>query len=104
MGGRGGAGLGNTAPSGSTETSIRDAYGRLPKAPGGWVGLAELRADLAGIGRDDIDAALRKLALQKGVRVAPFDNTRALRPQDRAAALQFGDSPKHMIAIVEPGR
>jgi hypothetical protein len=78
---------------------IRTAYAQRPKAAGGWVGLAELRADLADLSPEDIDAALRKLAGQKGVRLAPFDNTRSLRPQDKAAALQLGDSPKHMIAM-----
>ena len=78
---------------------IRVAYAARPKAPGGWVGLAELRADLGDLSRDDIDAALRQLAREKGVRLAPFDNIRSLRPQDKVAALQLGDSPKHMIAM-----
>lgn len=94
MGGRGSGG-GSVA---QVQNRIRSAYDSMPKAPGGWVGLHELREKLR-LPRDKVDEALRKLAHMPGVRVAPFDNTRALRPQDRAAALALGDSPKHMIAF-----
>jgi hypothetical protein len=91
------------SPAQPTVTEVKDriraAYASRPKAPGGWVDLAELRTDLGNLSRDDVDAALRALAREKGVRLAPFDNTRSLRPQDKEAALQLGDSPRHMIAM-----
>lgn len=78
---------------------IRDVYAARPKAPGGWVGLADLRADLADMPREDVDAALRELSREKGIRLDPFDNTRSLGQKDRDAALDLGSSPRHMIAI-----
>lgn len=81
---------------------IRAAYAEQPKAPGGWVGLAALRAALSDINRADMDAALRELAGEKGVRLAPIDNAKALTRADREAALELGDSPRHMIAMGRP--
>jgi hypothetical protein len=97
MGGRGGNGGGATR----VEGRIRSAYESLPKAPGGWVGLADLRSKLGGLARDDVDAALGRLARQPGVRVAPFDNTRSLSRRDRDAAVLLGITPRHMISIRE---
>lgn len=87
------------------ENRIRAAYRELPKAPGGWVGLADLRHAIGGdASREEIDAALWRLSRQKGVRLDPFDNTRALSAQDRAAALRHPQHPEttvplHMIAM-----
>lgn len=78
---------------------IRAAYAARPKAPGGWVGLADLRAALMDLSREDVDAALKALSREKGVRLDPFDNTRSLEKEDTDAALHLGDTPRHMIAI-----
>jgi len=98
MGGRGGDG--GSLSGVQVENSIRNAYDKLPKAPGGWVGLAEIRETMPSrMPRSEVDKALRRLAHMPGVRVAPVDNPRGLREKDKAAALKMGDSPKHMIAF-----
>lgn len=82
------------------ENRIRRAWNDLPKAPGGWVGLAALRGRLGrDLPRAEVDKALASLARQKGVRLDPFDNVRSLDQGDRDAALELGDSPRHMLAL-----
>lgn len=106
MGGRGGAAGGGGGGSASSMTEVKDriraAYDALPHAPGGWVGLAELRDKLGGIPRTAVDRALGQISLEKGVRLATVDNTRSLRPVDRKAALHLGDSERHMLAMRLP--
>ena len=91
--------LSATRSTAEVKDRVRAAYDARPKAPGGWVGLADLRDDLGDLNRGEVDAALGELAREPGVRVAPVDNTRALRSRDRAAAVRLGDSDRHMIAM-----
>lgn len=81
------------------QAQIRAAYARLPKAPGGWVGLADLREELADLSRATVDKALRKLARQADVRIVPVDNRKALTDRDRRAALRIGEDDVNVIAM-----
>lgn len=81
------------------EDRIRAAYEELPKAPGGWVGLADLRERLADVDREPVDEALRSLLRHDGVRIIPAANTKALKPRDHAAALRIGDEDNHALSI-----
>ncbi|MBP2703036.1 hypothetical protein JOL79_04375 [Microbispora sp. RL4-1S] len=81
------------------ETRIRDAYRRLASAPNAWVGLASLRASLGGAGRREVDDALRLMIAMPGVRIVPFDNQKALTPDDHDAAVVIGDQARHLIMI-----
>lgn len=83
------------------ENKIRQAWNDAQKAPGGWVGFARLRDSeaLRDVPREDVDAALKRLAREPGVRVAPNENTKSLRREDINAAVHIGDSPRHMIAF-----
>jgi hypothetical protein len=90
----------STAATGSdVEAQIRAAYQELPKAPGGWVGLADLREHLSGLDRAAVDQALRVLVRREGVRIIPVANSRALKPRDREAALLIGDEYNHALWI-----
>jgi len=86
----------------SVESAVRAAYVRLATAPGAWVGLADLRADLADIDRASLDETLRSMARQTGVRIIPIADTKNLDAAERAAALRIGSQDNHAIAIELP--
>lgn len=79
------------------EAEIRSAYARL-RQPGAYLGLAELR-DHVGASREDVDAALERLAVQPGVHVSAESNRKGLTDADRAAAVRFGGDDRHSIMI-----
>lgn len=81
------------------EGRIRAAYEELPKAPGGWVGLADLRERLSDLERTVVDRGLSDLLRQEGVRIIPAANTKALKQRDHVAALRIGDEDNHALSI-----
>lgn len=81
------------------EDLVRAAYRELAAAPGAWVGLADLRDRLADQERATVDATLRALVRQEGVRIIPVANTKSLTPRDRAAAVRIGDEDNHALSI-----
>jgi len=81
------------------EQAIRAAYQKLAEEPGGWVGLADLRAELRGRRRDTVDETLREMARQSGVRIIPVADTKNLTRRDKDAALKIGGEDNHAIAI-----
>jgi hypothetical protein len=111
MGGRGGSGRAS-APSASKsiEDQIRAAYADLATSEtGGFVGLADLRDKLGdGLARDEVDAALRAMERQEGVRIIPVANTKSLTPRDKVAGLVIGidasgrPEVNHAISIERP--
>lgn len=78
---------------------IRAAYRELAASPGDWVGLADLRERLADQDRSMVDAGLRALVRQDGVRIIPVANTKALTARDRAAAVRIGEEENHALSI-----
>jgi 2'-5' RNA ligase len=84
------------------EDDIRAAHGRIAERPGAWVPLADLRDELADRDRGEVDDALKKLAVQPGVQLIPWDNKNALGPRDRAAALRFGGEDNHALRFDPP--
>ncbi|MEV4665168.1 hypothetical protein AB0J85_24855 [Micromonospora echinofusca] len=83
----------------AVEALIRAAYRELAREPGAWVGLADLRERLGGQDRPTVDATLRAMVHQDGVRIIPVANTKSLTPRDRAAAVRIGDEENHTLAI-----
>ncbi|MEU8001078.1 hypothetical protein AB0B66_07950 [Catellatospora sp. NPDC049111] len=86
----------------STESAVRSAYDKLARSPGAWVGLAELREQLADIERGNLDETLRAMVHMDGVRIIPVADTKNLEPRDRVAALRIGAQDAHLIAIGQP--
>ncbi|GAA3457093.1 hypothetical protein GCM10018962_89270 [Dactylosporangium matsuzakiense] len=94
----------DAAPAGTAgpedlEGAIRAAYAELANPPGAWVGLADVRDRLPDADRAAVDAVLRAMLSQPGVRVIPVANLKALQPRDRAAAVRIGGEDSHMMAI-----
>ncbi|MEU4781318.1 hypothetical protein [Micromonospora sp. NPDC023633] len=87
------------AEPGALEALIRAAYRELAREPGAWVGLADLRERLGGQDRATVDATLRAMVRQDGVRIIPVANTKSLTARDRAAAVRIGDEENHTLAI-----
>ncbi|MFE3452415.1 helix-turn-helix domain-containing protein [Nonomuraea sp. NPDC059194] len=85
-------------PAVNLEARIRAAYATLRTARHEWVGFAELRPMLADVARADLDYALRQMLRCDDVVIIPENNQKALRQEDRKAALWLGDQPKHYIA------
>jgi len=81
------------------EQQVRDAYLRLARQPGDWVGLLRLRAELPDVAHPDFDDRLRRMYRKPGVHVIPEENQKVLTEDDRRAAVVIGDQPKHLIAI-----
>ncbi|SBT43294.1 hypothetical protein [Micromonospora auratinigra] len=87
------------AAPGQVAERIRAAYRELAPASGAWVGLADVREHLGELERGVVDAALRALVHQDGVRIIPVANTKSLTARDRAAAVRIGDEDNHALAI-----
>ncbi|BCI53407.1 hypothetical protein NIIDNTM18_26850 [Mycolicibacterium litorale] len=84
---------------GDVAARVRQAYARLVRSPGGWLGLAALRDALDDVPRDDLDSALVALYQQPGVSLIPEENQKALTDADDAAAVRIGGQRKHLIAM-----
>lgn len=79
-------------------TLAADAVTTAAQALGeGWLQLASVRRLLTGIPRATQDAALRKLALDGELILAPQANQKLLTGADRAAAVWFGNEANHLI-------
>ena len=90
-------------PELDVEARIRSAYQKLSSASGlPWVGLVELRTELADVDRPELDAALQQLSRQPGVHVQAEANQQALTDADREAAVTFGGSSRHLLKIENP--
>ncbi len=89
----------NDVQTATVEDRIRGTYATLTPRPGGWVGLAHLRAELADAPRAEIDAALHTLYRTPGVSLIREENQKALTTVDRDAAVTIGGQDKHLIAI-----
>jgi hypothetical protein len=81
------------------ESRVRQTYSRLVSRPGGWLGLAKLRAELTDVPRAELDAALVRLYQAPGVSLIPEENQKTLTAADRAAAVEIGTQHQHLIAI-----
>ncbi|RAO34114.1 hypothetical protein PSN13_02981 [Micromonospora saelicesensis] len=87
------------ASAAEVEALVRSAYRDLATAPGAWVGLADVRDQLADTDRAALDAALRAMVGREDVRIIPVANTKSLTARDRAAAVRIGNEDNHALAI-----
>jgi hypothetical protein len=86
-------------PPADIEDRVRTAYAKLAPEPAGWVSLADIRELLDDVPRSEVDAALRRVAVQAGVRLIPVANLKSLTARDRDAAIRFGGEDNHALAI-----
>jgi hypothetical protein len=80
------------------EREIRRVYRKLAPTAG-WVGLADIRDNLAGFSRREVDGVLRLMARMPGVQIEEETNQKALTPRDRDAAVNIGNRDQHVLAI-----
>lgn len=83
---------------------IRAAYRSLARSQRDWVSLAELRALLGDIPRDEVDAALWRMSRNRQANLVPQSNQKVLTNADRAAAVRLGDQDNHLVSIEEVTR
>lgn len=81
------------------ESRVRMAYESLRSHRGAWVRVADLRAALADIDRNALDATLVALQREPGVRLEPNEQQSSLTDADRAAAVRVGNQLCHLFAI-----
>jgi hypothetical protein len=81
------------------EPHIRAAYARLAKEPYDWVRLADLRGLLDGASRADVDGVFVEMSRNRRAQFSPASNAKTLTAADRAAAVEIGGEPNHLIAI-----
>lgn len=86
-------------PVESLEDRIHATYQKLAETPGSNVSLADLRQELNGVPRTEVDDALLRLNSAKGVTLAPQENQRLLTKQERDAALRVGIQNVHLLRI-----
>jgi hypothetical protein len=81
---------------------IEAAYHGLADTPGRFVKISELRAQLPGISRADLDSALEEMYRSQRVNLVPQSNQQSLTDADRRAALRIGGEVKHLILVRQP--
>jgi hypothetical protein len=87
--------------SAGLESLIRESYRELRSKPNGWVRLADLRANLDGMGGADVERVLLALTRTGSVHLTPDSDRSAVTDADRAAAIRIGSEDKHLVAIEE---
>jgi hypothetical protein len=88
-------------PADEIEKRVRRAYRELANPAGSWVGLADLRAQLDDVSREDVDGVLRLMARMPGVLVEEETNQKGLTGRDRDAAVVIGSRDHHSLLIEE---
>jgi hypothetical protein len=88
------------SPEESIVDRVRRAYADLAAEPEGWVSLTNLRRQLDGLPRHDVDQALKDLD-GNGVTLIPEENQKTLTAEDRAAAVRIGGEDNHLLSMAE---
>jgi hypothetical protein len=90
---------GSSLPADEIEQAIRRAYRKLAEPEGSWVGLANIRQELGGLPKRDVDGVLVLMARMPGVQIEEETNQKALEEIDRNAAVRIGGRDQHVLAI-----
>ncbi|CAM3198439.1 hypothetical protein [Stackebrandtia soli] len=78
---------------------VIDSYADLTAEPGGWASLADLRAHLADVPRDELDEVLTALFRDDRIKLIAEVNQKTLTDADRAAALHIVGDDKHLYSV-----
>jgi hypothetical protein len=87
-------------PEVSTVDRVRRAYADLAAEPEDWVSLTELRRQLDGLPRHEVDQVLKDLD-GKGGTLIPEANQKTLTAEDRAAAVRIGGEDNHLLSMAK---
>ncbi|HEY2060397.1 hypothetical protein [Amycolatopsis sp. NBC_01480] len=79
---------------------VRRAYADLAAEPEDWVSLTDLRRQLDGLPRHEVDQVLKDLD-GKGGTLIPEANQKTLTAEDRAAAVRIGGEDNHLLSMAE---
>lgn len=90
---------GSSLPADEIEQAIRRAYRKLATPQGSWVGLADIRQELGGLPKRDVDGVLVLMARMPGVQIEEETNQKTLESMDRDAAVRIGGRDQHVLAI-----
>jgi hypothetical protein len=90
---------GSSLPADEIEQAIRRAYRKLANPQGSWIGLADIRKELGGIPKRDVDGVLVLMARMPGVQIEEETNQKTLEGLDRDAAVRIGGRDQHVLAI-----
>jgi hypothetical protein len=93
--------FGAKAEPADVPSRIRAVYAELAGGPEDWVSLTDVRARLADLPRETVDAALIELQHTSSAYIMPNENRKTLTAADRAAAIRIGDKDRHMLAIAD---
>lgn len=101
MGGRGGGSRTVSSSPGAArdDNRIVDLTRQMMPISEGWVSLARLRDNLAGMSRERQDAAIARLLKEGIISVIPETNQRTVRARDREAAFRWGGEPNHLLRV-----
>jgi hypothetical protein len=86
-------------PAADLVERIRAAYKAHATEPGAWVSLADVRDYLGPVGREEVDAALKRMEQQPDINIVPQANEKALSDRTKRAAVTIGGQRKHFIVI-----
>jgi hypothetical protein len=81
------------------ESQVKAAYADLARGKAISIKLADLREQLDGVPREEVDRALDALARRPGVHVRAEADQKTLTDRDREAAVVLGDTPRHLVLI-----
>jgi hypothetical protein len=86
------------------EARVRVAFDAATKArpdygEGGWMSLTKLRGQMSDVPRADLDAMLDRMLMSGQARLMAELNQKTLTQEDRAAAIDIADEPRHLISV-----
>ena len=84
----------------SERNQILTTYRDLVARPGGSVSLADLRARLGSIGRDELDRVLIEMDDERVIQLEPDPDQAAFTPGYRAAAIRMCGRDLHLMREV----
>jgi hypothetical protein len=86
----------------NTLAQVEAAYIRLTRGRGGTVRLTEVRKELGGVPRQEVDRALHSMANREDVHIRSSADQKTLTEHDRAAAVVLGGVSRHFLMIEVP--
>lgn len=82
----------------TTDEAVSRAVTELG-TPGTYVPLAAVRARLKHLSRAELDSALERMAMSRRIRLMAALHRMSLSAEDHAAAINWGDEPRHLIRV-----